>query len=65
MHTAQTLGVMMNSHVLGITLCEIKLTFSNIYGESTFFFLLAHMALNCQEHMYFMLCLAIKAEQKP
>lgn len=28
---------MMNSRVLGITVCEIKHTFSNIYGESTFF----------------------------
>lgn len=66
MHTAQTPGVMMNSHVLGITVCKIKPTFSNIYRESTFFSLLAHVALNCQEHMYFMLCLAIKAaEQKP
>lgn len=39
-HTAQIQGVTMNSHVLGITVCEIKLTFSKIYGECTFFPLL-------------------------
>lgn len=39
-HTAQIQGVTLNSHVLGITVCEIKLTFSKIYGECTFFPLL-------------------------
>lgn len=41
-HTAQIQGVTMNSHVLGITVCEIKhcITFSKFYGECTFFTLL-------------------------